>query len=390
MFSIEEYEMRMNKTKQKMLEYGVEVLVLSNPSNMCYLTGYDAWSFYVHQVVVVFIDEEEPLWIGREMDAKGAKTTTWLSDSHIISYPDEFVQSSIKHPMDFVAHVLNDLGQASRKIGVEMDAFYYTAMCHDRLQVGLPDAEFKNASALVNWVRVIKSETEIDYMRKAAYIVENAMQAAYDKVNIGVRENEVAAAIYHAQIYGSDDFGGDYTSIVPMLPSGKYTASPHLTWTDKKYREGDFLTLEIAGCYSRYHTPMARTMALGNAPDYVLDVGKVVNEGISETLQHMKPGMTAEEVEEIWSRSIAKHGYVKASRLGYSIGLSYPPDWGEHTISFRKGDRSILEPNMAFHLMPGIWFDDFGIEITESVLVTDDGIETLTSFDRDIYEKPTP
>ncbi|MBB6449101.1 Xaa-Pro dipeptidase [Geomicrobium halophilum] len=388
MFSYDEYETRMNKTKQKMLEYGVEVLVISNPSNMCYLTGYDAWSFYVHQVVLVFIDEEEPVWIGREMDAEGAKMTTWLSDSRIIPYPDEFVQSTIKHPMDFVAHILNDLGQGTRKIGVEMDAFYYTAMSHERIQLGLPDAEFKNASSVVNWVRVIKSDAEIAYMRKAAYIVESAMQAAYNKVDVGVRENEVAAAIYHAQIYGSDDFGGDYTSIVPMIPSGKYTASPHLTWTDKKYKNGDFLTLEIAGCYHRYHTPMARTMALGKAPDYVLDVGKVVNEGIAKTLQHMKPGITAEEVEDVWSQTIAKHGYVKGSRLGYSIGMSYPPDWGEHTISFRKGDRSILEPGMTFHLMPGIWFDDFGVEITESVHITDEGVETFTSFNREIYEKP--
>ncbi|GAK06718.1 M24 family metallopeptidase [Geomicrobium sp. JCM 19038] len=387
MFSREEYQLRMNKTKQKMLEYGVEVLILSNPSNLCYLTGYNAWSFYVHQVVLVLIDEEEPIWIGREMDAHSAKTTTWIDHTRIIPYPDEFVQSTIKHPMDFVANILTDLGQGQRKVGVEMDAFYYTAMCHERLTYGLPEAEFKNTSTIVNWVRLQKSPAEITFMRRAAKIVEKAMQAAYDKVDVGVRENDVAAAIYHAQVSGTAEFGGDYTSIVPMLPTGKNTASPHLTWTDKRYKEGDFLTIEIAGCYQRYHAPLARTMAIKKAPKEIIDVGKVVTEGIEETLNFMKPGVTAEQVEEVWRESIGKHGFIKASRLGYSIGLSYPPDWGEHTISFRKGDRSLLEPGMTFHLMPGIWFDEFGVEITESVLITDNGVETLTNFPRDVYEK---
>ncbi|WP_020006946.1 M24 family metallopeptidase [Salinicoccus albus] len=387
MFSTEEYVMRNDKTKQKMLEYGVEVLVVSNPSNMCYLTGYNAWSFYVHQAVILFVDEEEPLWIGRGMDARGAELTTWMKNDSIIYYPDEYVQSTIRHPMDFIAQVLNRRGKGRKKIGVEMDAFYYTAKCQERMNYGMPNAEFKDASGLVNWVRVIKTETEISYMRNAAQIVEDAMQKAYDLADIGVRENDVAAAITHTQISGNEEFGGDYTSMVPMMPAGRHTASPHLTWTEERYKEGDIITFEIAGCQHRYHVPMARTMSLGKAPEFVLEVGKVVDEGINETLRHMKPGITAEDVNNIWSDTIARHGYEKKSRIGYSIGMSYPPDWGEHTISFRPDDRSILEPNMTFHLMPGIWFEDFGVSITESIRITEDSVEQFTSFDRKIFEK---
>nr|WP_156816922.1 M24 family metallopeptidase [Salsuginibacillus kocurii] len=387
MFPEDEYMMRMNYTKQKMQEYGVEVLIVSNPSNMYYLTGYNAWSFYVHQVVVVMIDQDQPLWVGREMDAHSAKVTTWLDDDHIIPYPDEFVQSSIRHPMDFVANILAELGQGERKIGLEMDAFYFTAMCYERMLQGLPNAEFKNSSTLVNWVRLIKSDLEIEYMRKAAVLVDKAMKAAYDTVGVGVRENEVAAAIYHAQIAGTADFGGDYTSIVPMLPTNENTASPHLTWTDRKYKKGDYLTVEIAGCYERYHAPMARTMALGEPPDEIKKLADVVKEGIETTIARIQPGMTAEEVEDIWSQSIAKRGFFKDSRLGYSIGCSYPPDWGEHTVSFRKGDLTVMQPNMTFHLMPGIWLDHYGVEITESILITEEGCETLATTPRDLYIK---
>lgn len=141
-----------------MMQYGIEVLVVSNPSNMCYLTGYNAWSFYVHQVVVVFIDEKEPLWIGRGMDSRGAEQTTWMHPQNIMNYPDEYVQSTIKHPMDYVAEVLLEKGKGERKIGVEMDAFYYTAKCHERMLYELPEAELKDASGIVNWVRLIKSK----------------------------------------------------------------------------------------------------------------------------------------------------------------------------------------------------------------------------------------
>jgi Xaa-Pro aminopeptidase len=114
----------------------------------------------------------------------------------------------------------------------------------------------------------------------------------------------------------------------------------------------------------------------------------VVQEGIEKTLDIIAPGITAEEVERTWSDAIAKYGYQKSSRLGYSIGASFPPDWGEHTISFRTGDKSILKPNMTFHLMPGIWYESYGVEITESIVITKKGVETLTNFSRDLYEKP--
>ncbi|MDZ5782247.1 M24 family metallopeptidase [Marinococcus luteus] len=387
LFEKDEYLTRMNQTKMKMMEYGIEVLLVSNPSNMYYLTGYNAWSFYVHQMVIVMIDEDQPLWIGREMDAHSATVTTWLDEDHIIPYPDEFVQSTIKHPMDFAANILTEIGQGNRKIGLEMDAFYFTAMCYERIQAGLPNAEFRNFSTLVNWVRLVKSEAEIECMYRAGRILENAMQAGFDTVDVGVRENEVAAAITNAQILGTKEFGGDYTSIVPMIPANENTATPHLTWTDRKYNYGDFLTIEIAGAYMRYHTPMARTMAIGQAPEKMYDLSETVVEGIETTMDAIKPGMTAEEVESVWSRTIARRGYFKESRLGYSIGLSYPPDWGEHTVSFRKGDHTILQPNMTFHLMPGIWLDDHGVEITESIRITENGCELLSHVPRDMYIK---
>ncbi|WP_100407286.1 M24 family metallopeptidase [Bacillus solitudinis] len=388
MFPLAEYRTRLHETKKRMVELGVDVLLISNPSNMYYLTNYSAWSFYVVQMMVVTLEDAQPIWIGRQMDATGVAKTTWLDEQHIISYPDYYVQSSERHPMDFIANILTEIGQAQRRIGVEMDAHYFTAKCYQHLLIGLPNAIIKDASSLVNWVRIIKSDNEIEYMKRAGIIVEKAMEAAFKEANVGIRENDVAAAIYHAQIKGTKEYGGDYTSIVPMMPANGNTSCPHLTWTDAPYKEGDFLTLEIAGAYRRYHTPMARTMSIGKAPYKVKELAKVVEEGIEETLAIIRPGIAAEDVERKWSQTIAKYGHHKKSRLGYSIGLSFPPDWGEHTVSFREGNKTILRPNMTFHLMPGIWYEDYGVEITESIQVTEKGIETFTNFPRALFEKP--
>jgi ectoine hydrolase len=387
MFELAEYNQRIQQTRERMTKEGMDVLLVTNPANMNYLTGYDGWAFYVHQLLVLTLDGDQPIWIGRGMDANGAKVTTWLDHSNIIPYTDDYVHSIIKHPMDFVCDMLKSRNLQNKSIGVEMDTYYFTSLCYERLQAGLPNASFKNATNLVNYVRIIKSEQEIEYMKRAARLVEQAMGAGVDSIEIGVRESDVAANIYHAQIAGTETFGGDYPSIVPLMPAGKKTSAPHLTWTDDRYKEGDTVILELAGCYKRYHAPLARTIVLGQPSLQVKELSEVVVEGLNEALSMIKPGIRCEEIEERWSKTIAKYGYKKDSRIGYSMGLNYPPDWGEHTASLRQGDQTILKPNMTFHLIPGIWCDDFGVEISESFRVTASGCEVLANFPRNLICK---
>src|SRR5690625_316667 len=116
-FSNTEYSKRLQETKESMERQHIDVLLITDPANMNYLTGYDAWSFYVHQVLIIMIDQEEPIWIGRGMDANAAKITTWLQHDNIIPYTDDYVQSTVKHPMDFVADI--KIGRASCREGCE-------------------------------------------------------------------------------------------------------------------------------------------------------------------------------------------------------------------------------------------------------------------------------
>ena len=105
---------------------GVDLLIVTDPSNMNWLTGYDGWSFYVHQCVVV-PPHGEPIWYGRGMDANGAKHTAYLKPENMIGYPDHYVQSTERHPMDYLSALLTDRGWGGLRIGVEMDNYWFTA-----------------------------------------------------------------------------------------------------------------------------------------------------------------------------------------------------------------------------------------------------------------------
>ena len=386
-FEKAEYEIRISKVRKSMDEKNIEVLIVTDPSNMAWLTGYDGWSFYVHQCVVLSL-EGEPFWYGRGMDTNGAKLTVFMQHENIIGYPDDYVQNPEKHPMDYLSEILTEKDWAQKTIGVEKDNYYFSASCLESLQRNLVQANFVDSTGLVNWQRTVKSPRELEFMRKAARIVEKMHARIFEVMEPGMRKNDLVAEIYHSGITGTEDGGGDYAAIVPMTPTGADASAPHLTWDDQPIPNNSGTFFEIAGCYRRYHCPLSRTIYLGQPPQKYLDVEKAVLEGIEAGLEAAKPGNFAEDIEAAWRKTIAKYGYEKESRCGYAIGLSYPPDWGERTVSFRKGDKTVLEPNMTFHFMPALWFDDWGLETTESIVITDSGVETLANVPRKLFVKP--
>jgi ectoine hydrolase len=386
-FSRAEYAERLAKTRRAMDKAGIDLLIVTDPSNMHWLTGYDGWSFYVHQCVLV-PPEGEPIWFGRGQDANGAKRTAYLAHDNIIGYPDHYVQSTERHPMDFLSGIIAERGWNRGTIAVEMDNYYFSAAAYLSLVKHLPNAKFQDALSLVNWQRAVKSQTEIEYMKAAGRIVEAMHQRIVEKVEPGIRKNDLVAEIYDAALRGVDGLGGDYAAIVPLLPSGEEASAPHLTWDDRPMRSGEGTFFEIAGCYKRYHCPLSRTVFLGKPTQAFLDAEKAVLEGMEEGLAAAKPGNACEDIANAFFAVLKRYGIVKDNRTGYPIGLSYPPDWGERTMSLRPGDRTELQPGMTFHFMTGLWLDDMGLEITESIVITETGVECLSNVPRQLFVKP--
>lgn len=385
-FESAEYRDRLDRTRDRMRAQGVDTLIVTDPANMHYLTGYDGWSFYTPQGVVV-PSEGELLLFTRAMDANGARLTTWLENEQILGFPEDHVQQRDRHPMQWVAGELAGRGLAGGTVALEMDSYYFSPRAYEALRGSLPGARIVDADELVNWVRAVKSPAELELMRRAARIMERVMQAAIDAVEPGVRQCDAAAAIAAAQAGGTEEHGGDYPAIVPMLPTGAGTSTPHLTWSDEPFRTGEATILELAACHRRYHCPLARTVYLGEPPRKLVETARVVEEGLDAALAAVRPGATCESVEAAWREVIARHGLEKGSRIGYSVGLGYPPDWGEHTMSLRPGDRTPLEPGMAFHMILGMWMDDWGFELSETFCVTGGGAECLCSFPRGLTVK---
>jgi len=386
-FSREEYADRLARTRRAMEARGIKTLVASDPSNMAWLTGYNGWSFYVHQAVVVPPDGE-PIWFGRGQDAQGAKRTAWIAERNIVGYPDHYVQSSERHPMELLAAMLSERGLGGGTIGVEMDNYWFSAAAFATLQKHLPNARFGDATGLVNWQRAEKSPQELDYMRVAGRIVSAMHQRILDVIEPGMRKCDLVAEILDAGTRGVEGHGGDYPAIVPLLPSGSDAAAPHLTWDDRPMKTGEGTFFEIAGCYHRYHCPLSRTVFLGRPNETFLDAEKAVLEGMEAGLEQARPGNTCEDIANAFFAVLARRGIVKDNRTGYPIGLSYPPDWGERTMSLRPGDRTELRPGMTFHFMTGLWMEDWGMEITESIAIRDaGGPELLADVPRQLFVK---
>jgi len=386
-FSQGEYARRLALTFAAMEGAGIDVLVVSDPSNMAWLTGYDGWSFYVPQAVIL-LPGEDPVWWGRAMDAMGALRTVWMGEDRIVSYAEHFVQSTERHPMQDLAAKLGDWGHGGARIGVELDNYYYSARGHIAFEAALPGARVIDATGLVNWQRGVKSAEEIAFMRRAARISEKIIDGLLERIAPGVPKNEVVAEAYRDAIRGADGDWGDYPAIVPMLPSGRDASAPHLTWDGRPFETGEATFFEISGCYRRYHAPLCRTLFLGTPPQDILDAEKALIDGLAAGLDAARAGNRAGDIARAVKRELAKAGIEKRGRVGYPIGLSYPPDWGERTVSLREEDETVLLPGMTFHFMPGLWMEDWGLEITESILICEEGpAEALCERPRKLFVK---
>jgi len=385
-FQPAEYTERHLKTRNAMAQKGIDLLIVSDPSNMCWLTGFDGWSFYVHQCVVIGTGGQL-FWFGRGIDTPTALLTTDLQQQDIVAYDDKYVQSPDIHPMEYLAEILQQRGLNNCRIGVEKDNYYFSARAMESLYAALPGTKFIDATALVNWSRAIKSAQEIEYMRRAGSVIEKVYERIMEVAEPGMRKNDLVAEIQHATIKGTDEYFGDYPAIVPLIGVGDEASACHLTWDGNQIEADSGMCMELAGAHARYHCPCSRTLYFGEPTQKYRDVENVILECIDTTLEMFKPGNTCGEVAATFFDTLQKNGYEKDNRCGYPIGLSYPPDWGERTMSLRKTDNTVLNNGMTFHFMPGLWFEDWGFEITESIVVTDNGAECLSSVPRQLLVK---
>ncbi len=383
-FTQAEYADRLSRVRAAMSAKELDILVIGDPANINWLTGYDAWSFYTPQIMVVGL-AHDPTWIGREMDAGAATFTTYLPDTQVVPFPEGLVQQTDVHPAQFMGEWMKANRMEGKRIGYESDVYFLTPAAVEHLKAKLPSSTWVDCEILVNWVRLIKSPAEIAMLKQAAVIAGHAMQTAYDGARPGVRQCDLMADILAAQIRGTPEFGGDMTALHPLVLAGEAASTAHPMWTDAPFEADQTIAFELGGCRKRYNAGLARTVHIGTPPQTLITTAKAVGEGMKEVLGAMRSGVECRQVHAAWQAVLDQYGLEKKSRIGYSIGVGYSPDWGEHTISFRPDDTTILPENAVVHIILGMWMDGWGMELSETIHVREKDAVCLTQFPRDVH-----
>lgn len=379
-----DYRRRISLLQRRMREAGIDVLIVPSPENMYYLTGYDGWSFYLNQCLILSIDRSEPVWIGRGSDRHVANALPVIAVTDVHVYGDEYIQSKTLSPYDFVADRIVDYGWGDKTIGAPCDAYYFSPRAWLTLQRRLPRATIRDDADLPNWGRALKEPEEVATMRRAGSIGAKAVTAAVARISEGTRSADAASAILSALTAPDAETVGGYPAIMPLLIDGEGAARPHQTWSDSQYRANGTYIIEISGVADRYHCPVARTVSLGQPPRIRLDAAQAQISVLEMIAQSARPGMTCGELADRCGQTLRRHGFSKAGRFGYSTGIAYPPDWGEHTVSVRAGEATKLAEDMTLFFIPALWGDDWSVAIGETFHITANGARRMTDLPYEI------
>ncbi|OPY95440.1 hydrolase [Bradyrhizobium sacchari] len=384
LFPRAEYLRRLAAVKAEMAQRDIDALVVTSPSNITYLSGHTAYTSYVPQGLVVSMHEEEPTFIMRRMDAPAAIHESFLDRNNVIGYPENLIANPEKDGYDLVIDFLHDRGLANRGVGLEPGflTLRQFGRSQDKFAARLPKARIVDCSKAIDWIRLVKSDLEIEVMRQAAAIADAAITRAAEVIRPGVREADAAAEVIGTLIRGANGKPG--TAIAPYcMCSSPRTGTAHIRWSDDVFRDGSQVNLEVGGVRHGYTAALMRTYVIGKPSDRLRRLHEAEVAGLEAALNTVRPGATCSDVANAFYRTLEKQGFTKESRCGYAIGI----DWTEPTASLRDGDMTVLKPNMTFHVMLGNWVEeDFGYAISETFRVTDNGIEVLTTVPRKLFQ----
>ena len=370
-----EFDGRVSRLQEVLAERGLDLYITTGPENIFYLTGQQSPGYSNFQSACV-PRSGTPFLVSRGTESFNARLNSFVED--IYSYGDG------DDPGTFFAGVLEERGLAGKRIAVDLDAWYLSVNLYRKLRSAC--GELHDGSGLVERFRRVKSPLEIESMELAGKAADAGMQAGLASVRAGATDNDVAAAVMSASILA----GSEYVGMEPFVTSGRRGGVVHTTWRRNRISQGDILVIENAACYNRYHCALFRTVAVGEVPQLALDQYAVCLEGFEAALDKARPGVTCADVHNAVQATIDRAGYTEGfrKRAGYSMGISFAPDWGEGNIMSVHSTVDIeLVPGMAFHLPITLReYYAHTVAVSETILITEQGCRSLSSLPRDLVE----
>lgn len=372
-FPADELAARLDRVRHSMAAANLDGLVVSVPENIYYLTGIDHWGFFACHILVVPCDGQLAL-VARAMER--------VTVENQVANADFYGHGDDEELSDYVAQALNTLGLATARLGLEKRSLFLTPRHFERILQATPDAQWCDASGLVDDIRLVKSPLEQAYTRKAAEAADAGVQAAVAAVRDGASDYEVAAECHRAMILA----GSEYPGFGPFIRPTRRLGEEHTTWRGDIFRDGDAVFLEIGASYRKYQAPMGRLVYVGHAPELAYEAAELSIAGMQAIVQAIKPNATAGEVYAAWERVARDAGLGSYHRhhCGYLVGVGFPPSWtgGSMVTSLAPRSSRRLQAGMVFHAHS--WFtdtgrgDDFSYFISNTVMLTEDGCEVLT------------
>jgi Xaa-Pro aminopeptidase len=365
-----EFDRRLSAVRGRMATASLGALLLTDPSDVFYLTGYSTFEVSVHIALVVTADDlvlQVP-----SIETGPATITTRVQ--RVTGYRWE----SIDEVLDPLAHALSGVKGQGCKLGIDAWHGSLRTGVVNGLKARVQGTEFVDASKLVKSIRIVKSPAELEYLKHSAVITCEGIDSAAAVVRPGVTDNYIAAVGAEALLKA----GSEFMSMQPIVTTGARSSVIHTNHKRTLINDGDPVFLEFGAAWQRYTAPMMRTKVAGTP---TVDMRRVFDgcRRIVDALEvAMKPGQTFDSAAQAAEQALAPlAGDVFFSGVfGYTVGAQFPPSWVEGSGYIARGEQRVFEPGMVFHLpiclrVPGLW----GIGFSDTVLVGQHGAEPLTT-----------
>ena len=369
-FSKKEFSDRKKNVLKKMKEQNLDALLIFRQESMYWLTGYDTFGYVFFQTLV--LDHKgNIILLTRAPDLRQAQNTSNIEDIRI------WVDQDGSNPTDDLKKILNELELKNKKIGIEYEAYGMTGRNALRLNKSLENfCEFEDQSELITKLRVIKSDEEILYVRKAAELADLALNQAWKHAKAGVNEAKILAEMQKVVL----EEGGDYPANEYIIGSGSNALLCRYQAEKRTLSNTDQLSLEWAGTFKHYHSAMFRTIPIGKADRKHIKMHEACVEALSNCVNTLVPGNKVGEVFDTHAKTFDNLGYNKArmNACGYSLGSTFSPNWMDWPMLYTGNPYIIEQGNVFFmHMILMDSESNLAMNLGETYLVTKNGNERL-------------
>lgn len=378
-FPVATHAARVAATRAELCRRGLDALLLFAQESHYYLFGYDGTGFVFFQCAVLTADDGPVTLLCRRPDMAQARDTSTIEDIRI------WLNAEDADPAGALRDILVERGLSGGRLGIELDSYGCTGATYAAVSSALDGVcGLVDASDIVRTQRLVKSEEELVYIRKAAALADDAVAAVANAVRPGVLDSTLTAAALTAMLEG----GGDVPPGGPLVNSGQRAIYGRGVGGPRGLEAQDQVMIELAATYRRYNACTERMVIVGGPSAAQAAMFDTVHETLSAMLEAFRPGAPLGRVDEVHGAKLDSAGHAKRrfSACGYSLGATYRPSWMDVPPMIYAGNPLEMRPGMVFfpHVMLGDMENRLAMGLGQTVLVTDSGHEVLTQAPLDL------